>query len=206
MAFAETLPDVPTIISPLIRIVPTGEDPKLARFATVIVTSRNAVDILGDRLSGLKVAAVGAATAARAREFGAVAAALGDTIERFVDCADQIEGPAIVCRGVHKRGNIIAVLAKYGIEAEECVLYDQVQQPLTDEAKAVLAKGHVVAPLFSPRTAAILSGEGPFEAELSVLAMSSAVADAWSGDGTVEIAAEPTADAMKRMTIRALGQ
>jgi uroporphyrinogen-III synthase len=88
------------------------------------------------------------------------------------------KGPLIHLRGVHSRGNIAARLTFAGIKTDESVIYDQPELPLNADAiQAIEGKQPVVAPLFSPRTAALLAAYG-VKAQLSVAAMSESVAKA----------------------------
>lgn len=194
---------VPAVISPLIRIEPTGDLPDLARFSAVIVTSGNAVRVLGATLQGREVFAVGEATAALVQDFGAVATVLGENVDQFVHNAGQIGGPVVFCRGVHSRGALADRLRELGIDVEESVIYDQAACPLSADATSLLAgNGRVVAPVFSPRTARLLA-EVTIAAPLTIVAISKATADEWSGPGTVRIASAPTAAAMARAVAEA---
>lgn len=184
------------VISPLLRIEPMGDVPDLTAFDTIIVTSGNGVERLKDHLAGRYVVTVGEKTAALAREHGAEAVALGENIAAFLGNADQIRGGALLCRGVHSRGDIVQSLTDRGIKAEEVILYDQVGQALSAAALQLLSgDAHVIAPVFSPRSAKLLSAY-TFTAPLSVLAISDATKDAWEGTGEVRVAVRPDAESM----------
>jgi len=187
---------IPAVISPVIEVEPIGDLPALDDFTTLVITSGNGVRCLEHALAGRKVATVGAKTAELARRFGADAVALGETVTEFVTRARELEGPALYCRGVHTRGQLAEQLVAAGLSVSEALLYDQVSQPLTQAARALLTgEGRVVAPVFSPRSAALLSAN-VITAPLTVIAMSEAVRDAWQNSGDVQIAAKPTAAAM----------
>ena len=197
---------LPSIISPVIEITPHGDLPNLDLYQTVILTSASAVSRLGDEkyLSGRKVVTVGERTAQLARELGAHANCLGEDIESFLASDVPIETPALHCRGVHARGNLAERLSKRGVETDEAVIYDQVQKPLNAAARAVLAgKGRVILPLFSPRSAKLVSQSRAASADTIIIAMSRAVADEWQGGGDVRIAQEPTSAAMVDRVIEA---
>lgn len=198
---------LPVVVSPLLSIEPVGDIPDLDPYATLIVTSANAVRHLADvqALSGRNVATVGESTAELARQHGAAAQAFGENVETFVERADDIEGPALYCRGVHSRGDLAARVRQAGVEIDEVVIYDQVALSPTKAARSLLAgTSPVVAPVFSPRTARLLSAIGPISADLTIIAMSQAVAAAWVGPGKVLTVSEPTSAAMCSLTIGAL--
>ncbi len=104
--------------------------------------------------------------------------------------------------GAHRRGDVAGNLSKSGIPTEAFVLYEQEKQPLTPEAVELLSgTAPVLAPLFSPRTAAIfaksLAGIHP-KAPLICATLSDAVTDALAehGDITLCPAEKPTAEAL----------
>lgn len=194
---------IASVISPLIGIEPVGEVPDMDSFETIAVTSGNAVRHLGDRLAGRRVVTVGAKTAELAREAGAAAVCLGESVAEFLENTGEVQGPVLHARGVHTRGDVVGGLRNLGINAEEAVIYDQVALPLSDEAKALLGgEMRVIAPLFSPRTADLLSRE-EILAPVTVIAMSEAVHKAWRREGDVRLADFPTAEAMKRAVAEA---
>lgn len=194
---------IPALISPIIGIEDLGEVPDLAQFRAIVVTSGNGVRRLGSRLAGRTVYAVGEATAALARDHGARATALGMDVEGFLASADTVEGPVLYCRGRHSRGELARRLAERGVAVQEAVLYDQVPLPLGPEARRLLAgPSLVIAPVFSPLSAALLS-EYVITAPLLMLAISPAVADAWHGPGEIRVADAPTSAALQRMVAEA---
>lgn len=194
---------LPVVISPLMRIEAAGDVPDLDRFGTVVVTSGNGVERLGTALAGCRVRTVGKRTARRAREFGAEAQALGENVDGFLEGADGLNGPILIVRGVHARGELAEGLAAMGHAVEVAVLYDQVALPLNTAARGLLTgMAPVVAPVFSPRTAQLLA-QNPISAPLRVLAISDAVAAAWSGAGEVRVAEKPDAEAMCELVLEA---
>ena len=198
---------LPSVISPVIEITDTGELPELSGYDTIILTSSNAVRRLGvsGLLRGRSVATVGAHTAEFARTFGADAHCRGDDVETFLASEPTFGGPAIHCRGVHARGDLAERLSALGQVCAEAVVYDQVAQPLNPAARALLDGAlPVVMPLFSPRSAKLVSASGPPHAPVTVIAMSEAVADAWQFGGDVRIAHEPRSTAMRDAVLSAL--
>ena len=195
---------VSCVVSPVLEIVETGEVPDLGRVRTVILTSGNAVRRLGRALAGRTVVTVGERTAALARAEGAEARCLGENIEAFLDNLGAVEGPALHAHGVHSRGDLAARAATRGLLVEEAVVYDQVALPLTRAAQSLLqGNSPVVAPLFSPRSARLLSSAS-IRAPLVVLAISAATRDAWTGPGSVTVAEAPTAEDLCRCVTEAM--
>ena len=195
---------LPAVITPLMEIVPTGVVPELDRFETILFTSGNGIRCLRDvaRLTKRSVCTVGERTAELARSLGADAVSIGEDVESFLANADQIAGPALLCRGEHSRGEVASRLAERGVEVEEAVIYDQVAQPLSTAGIRLLAgEGPVIAPIFSPRTAVLLGRHAVITAPLTVVAMSRNVAEAWAGPGTVQVAERPTSAAMCARTL-----
>ena len=187
--------EIASIVSPVMRIDPVPVEADLDRYATLIVTSRNALDQVAGSIGDRTVRTVGQRTADHASMLGADAVCLGDTVEAFLERADEIDAPAVHLRGVHSRGDLAARMTAKGIEVDECVVYDQVEQPLSDEAQAALAAGQAVVPIFSPRTSALVSAHGAHP-ETVILAISDAAAAAWGGKGRVHVARRPDKDAI----------
>lgn len=186
---------LPVVISPLLQIEPVGELPDLDRFQTVILTSGNGVERLGPALGGRRVLTVGERTADLARVQGAAAHSLGENVEAFLKSATEVKTPAIHCRGVHTRGGLADRLN--GVD--EAILYDQVAVPLSKAAQRLLTgDAPVVVPLFSPRTAKLLSST-QVSAPVIVLAISDATAGEWMAGGDIRVAERPDRHAMCAM-------
>lgn len=203
-AFADR-PNLRIIVSPLLEIVWLHPTEPLPPAATVILSSAHAVPALA-RLEcpPRAVKTVGAQTAEAVRAAGFAASVAGETADELVAAliADPPDGPVLHLRGVHARGDVAARLTAAGIATCEAIVYDQVARPLSDAAKAALAGDvPVVVPLFSPRSARLLS-EAAADAAAPVLpvAMSDAVAEAAGPRFAAEmtIAATPTRAAMTR--------
>jgi uroporphyrinogen-III synthase len=80
--------------------------------------------------------------------------------------------------GLHTRGDIAERLRAAGMTVEHVALYDQRLMTLSPEAVEVIAQRDVIAPLFSPRTAAQFAKMAPRLTSTHVIALSQAVADA----------------------------
>lgn len=186
----------PAIVSPVIRIVPTGEKVSLDGFAGVILTSTHTVPLL-PHLGGMPVYCVGERTAE---------ASGGDVRLVALDAEELVatieaRGPLLHARGRNTSGNVAGRLTKAGIETVSKVVYDQVEVPLSDEAKAALhGEAPVVLPLWSPRSAALVRGQvGDVSSAVRVIALSPAVAKAWGAPEGADVAVcdAPTTDSMK---------
>ncbi|MBT8459196.1 MAG: uroporphyrinogen-III synthase [Boseongicola sp.] len=190
---------LPAVIAPVMRILDVGDVPDLDLFGSVLVTSSHAVRRLSDSgaMRGHRVFTVGEMTAALARADGADASALGEDIDGFLRRTSELVPPCLYARGRHVRLDLRAELVARGFDCEEAVIYDQVAQPIGRAGRALLAGGApVVAPLFSARSAELLSASTEIKAPVTALAMSEAVAAAWNGGGDVRVVPEPTSAAM----------
>ncbi|MDQ2094350.1 uroporphyrinogen-III synthase [Rhodalgimonas zhirmunskyi] len=187
-ALRVALGEVEVITSPLMAIrfegvLPDGE-------AMPIFTSRYGVAAFahaGGKPTG-ECWCVGEATAQAAEQLGFAARFAGgdatSLVEAILESGDK--GPFLHVRGQHLAGDVAKHLSEAGLPARSVVLYDQVAQPLSQEALVALdgKKGGgkpVVVPLFSPRSAGLFSEEmreTGRNAPIFVAAMSEAVANA----------------------------
>ncbi|EBA14223.1 uroporphyrinogen-III synthase [Roseobacter sp. CCS2] len=194
------------IIAPLIEIVPVAATCDVPD--AIIFTSANGVSA-SERLGlprGLTAWCVGSKTAELARTAGfAPVVGPGDADGLVADIiAAKPTGALAHIRGKHARGDVSARLNAAGITCADVVVYDQRALNLTQEVKrAVAAQSLVIFPLFSPRTATILNGEGPFDAAVHVVALSDAVKSAVSPKVATQItvAASPDGNAMLSATL-----
>ena len=190
---------LPAVISPLMRIVPTGATPPAT--GTLVVTSGRAVDVCGD-LRGRRVYAVGDRTAGLARRAGAEVISAGGTVDDLVTLL-LIDRPGPVChlRGEHVTGDLIPRLRAACIPADDVIVYRTETLPPTAEMRRCLdGMMPVLAPVFSPRSAAALAsciGTAP----LTVLAISPAAARVFTAPTRIEVAAAPTSEAMVRYVV-----
>ncbi|WP_168199197.1 uroporphyrinogen-III synthase [Pseudorhodobacter turbinis] len=112
------------------------------------------------------------------------------------------DGQLLHICGAHRRGDVAGNLTNSGIPTKAFVLYEQEQRPLSVQAANLLSgKRPVLAPLFSPRTAAIFAGalaDTSQKAPLICATLSDAVTDALAQhkDITLCPAAKPTAAAL----------
>lgn len=196
--FAAMLPEYRALISPILRIVPVAHDAaRLASAEGLVFTSAHAVAAAGPG-RGRVALCVGARTAEVARAAGFEARAGNGFAESLLPmiAAARVEL-------IHPHGRHLAkVLPVPGM-----VVYDQIAVPLDDRARALLASdADVVLPLFSPRSARLLSeAAAGAAARLWPVAISAAAAANWSGPGrAAAVAVRPDAAAMAG-AVRGLG-
>ncbi len=195
---------IDAVVSPIIDIEPIGEIPDLDGYGTVIFTSSNAVRQMSENLKGRLVATVGDATAELARSLGADATVFGETANDLLDRAEALVPPVLICRGVHARVDLQAELTARGVAATSVIVYDQVARSLTPLAVDLLSGSNpVILPLFSPRSAMLLSRE-PLRAPMNVIAISEAVKAAWTGASIARVAKEPNSKAVCDLVTEAL--
>jgi uroporphyrinogen-III synthase len=197
------------VVSPLIEIVPLPAPLDLAGLQGLLFTSANGVEQFAARTPDRSLPAwcVGDMTAAAARRAGFTAlSADGDVaaLATLVAAAHRPNSGAFLhVRGAHAAGDLTGLLAAAGVPARAAAIYDQTPQPLTAEARALLAAGGVhVIPLFSPRTARLLAaagrGAGWDLSRTAVVALSPAADAAFAGPEPAlrRVAAAPTRDGM----------
>lgn len=195
---------VDVVISPLMRIATVSGVPKCPdAFASLIFTSRNAVEAFADMTTRRDWPSycVGEATAAAARAAGFSAVSAGGTVQDLADMLrrDRPETPCLYLRGEHVASDLAATLSSAAIETVEAVIYRQLAQPLTDEARALLNRENpVILPLFSPRSAHLFFDQDTGAAPLFVASISENTATAVPADraAILRIAKTPTATAV----------
>jgi uroporphyrinogen-III synthase len=168
-------------LSPLMNIVLDARLPDLDGIRTLIFTSANGVSayLAAQGPKTLPCYTVGDATAHAAQEAGLRATSAGGDAEALIAriIADAAPGPMLHLRGVHARGDIAERLSALGCPVSQAVVYQQLAQPLTDQAASVLQGDRpVILPLFSPRSATLLAN-ATITAPVYVVAMSRNIAD-----------------------------
>ncbi len=178
-------PFAATVIAPLQRIVPLPLVDAPQAHEEIILTSENGALALRDALPARtgRVWCVGQRTAQAARQAGfdvvdtrATAAELADALLRR-----QTTAPLVHVSGRHRQGDLAAILGAQGRPVRTLEIYDQEEVPLPEQALALLRQpADIVAPLFSPRSAALLSrAAGGRKARLHAVPISSAAARNW---------------------------
>lgn len=191
------------VTAPLIRIEHISAAVDLAAVSGVIFTSANGVKALtavtGDR--NVPAFCVGPATTKAARDQGWTAHQCGQDAASLIASLLETKPaiPLLHVRGRFARGKVAETLTKQGLLCDELVLYDQVPQTLSEEATTALeSDATVIAPVFSPRTAALLRHALPGRA-IEFVALSPAVATELDGRAAqgIHVAATPNAEAMR---------
>ena len=198
---------VRVVISPIMGIEPVDPGPLPAPVGALVLSSAHGAERAGqlDLPEGLPAFCVGPRTTQVAREAGLAAEEVGPTAEAMVQAlsARAVPGPLLHLRGRHTRGEVAARLTAAGRDCAERVVYDQVAVPLTDVAQAALrGSAPVVLPLFSPRTAVLLSETAEPGAARHVVAISDEVARqaVALGPASLHCADAPDGAAMLRAT------
>jgi len=205
--FAALLPDTArVIISPVLEIRLIEFSVEIEAYDPLIFASQNAVYAasLCMEMAGKRAVTVGERTAAAARKFGMSATAADGNAQSLIAAVVQANprGKALFIHGRYSRGNVASKLTLLGIDTDSIVAYDQNPVALSRDATGVLcSKQPVVLPLFSPRSADILSAEARrcgASAPLCLVAMSHDVLAGWAGPQPAKtvVAPEPTADAV----------
>jgi uroporphyrinogen-III synthase len=191
------------VIAPLMAPVVLAPDLPEGPFQAVIFTSAAGVTAAAGLDLPRRAYCVGSATAAQAQAAGFDAVSADGDAHSLVALvlADRPVGRLLHLRGEDTRGEVVEQLRSAGIETVSRVVYRQDAQPLTAEARALLAEEvAVIVPLFSPRTAILLRAALPAEiaARLWIVAMSAAVAEAAEAlpQAGLVIARQPDAGAM----------
>lgn len=195
------------IVSPLFKIEPVDGVLDLRGATALIFTSVNGVGAFCQRSERRDFICycVGDRTAERAAEMGfdpVSADGATDDLLRLLR-ENPPTGKIIHIHGAHVAADLLAPLAREGVNISETVLYRQAETPLTAKALDGIAKAdHVIVPLFSPRTARLFLGQtdAGSRRKISLACISKAVADQVSGHGfrAVTIATRPTADSVTR--------
>lgn len=205
---------VHTVVSPLLAPVFMQTALPEGSFGAIILTSETGVTAaqrLMESGANLPSAAfcVGDRTAECAKSAGfktlsahADAAALAELVSRYREF-----GPFLHLRGRETRGDLLRLLHAQGIAARDIVVYGQDPVPLSAEAVQMLEQsGHVALPVFSPRSAVLLLAaleSVSCKADLTIVAMSAAVAEVFTGSGKWRILTADKPEAAAMLTVLA---
>ena len=164
------------------------------------------MELAGD-LSGRRAWCVGDRTAELAAAAGAEARSAGGDVaalERLL--LSERPERLVYLRGEPSRGDLAARLCAAGADVGETVLYRTEARPLTVEAARALESGAqpVVAPVFSPRGAALLAAAAP-RLPAVVVAISAAAAEPFVGRCKIVRAGQPDAEVMRQLVLSELG-
>lgn len=197
----QLMQDVTVLMSPMLDIVPTRNTPASENYSAVIFTSSNGV-LYAPPGAGRTAHCVGTRTAEQAKAGGwRVDLVCRDAQELIAALIKRAPlGPFLHIAGAHRRGDIAQTLCAANLPTQVHVAYTQPLLPLTQAAKSALfGEGRVIVPLFSPRVAAHFASQAVCNAQVHILTMSRAVADALgqSCAGRVHIAPDPTGQEMR---------
>ncbi len=176
-----------TVISPVLRIVPSARVIDLGGIGGVILTSENGARALKGvaAVTGVRAWCVGDQTARVAQELGMRTSSAGGDADALVSMLieDNPAGTLMHAHGVRTKGDVVVRLRAAGLRVESRIVYEQIPLPLTHAAHSCLHdRFPVILPLFSPRSAE-LAGKAALTAvaPLTVIALSQAVFEAWEG-------------------------
>ncbi|MEP3347153.1 MAG: uroporphyrinogen-III synthase [Litoreibacter sp.] len=196
--FAAMLP-APVLISPVTQTIWVDVQPLLSAPDAVVFTSENGVAGFAKAQAWRGQAyCVGDRTAQTAGDAGFDATSAGGDVEDLkrllIQCA---QGQSLV----HARGRDVA--GDLGDLVAPMVVYEQVTEPLSGEARAILeGVDRVIVPLFSPRSAAFFAEQltRSLGRQVTIVAMSDAVAQTCRDLGLVvaQIADRPDGPSMLR--------
>jgi len=212
-AFAQEVlshqPAAQILISPVLTITPIGTLPDLSAYAAVVFTSRHAVACFAHAHIPKKMTcfAVGEATAEAAKKLGFLVINSAGAAQDLILLVQKTgaAGPLIHPHGQHARGQIAAILTKKGIPCAECVIYDQIETPLSVQARALLTQPQaLLVPVFSPRSARLLQRYGPLPNGSEIIAISQTVAACFSTQAHIKttVACHPNRGAMLKAVLR----
>lgn len=212
-AFAQEVlshqPAAQILISPVLTITPIGTLPDLSAYAAVVFTSRHAVACFAHAHIPKKMTcfAVGEATAEAAKKLGFLVISSAGAAQDLILLVQKTgaAGPLIHPHGQHARGQIATTLTKKGIPCAECVIYDQIETPLSIQARALLTQPQaLLVPVFSPRSARLLQPYGPLPNGSEIIAISQTVAACFSTQPHIKttVACHPNRGAMLKAVLR----
>ena len=195
--------EVGVIVAPVLEIGVRKVSAKLDIFEGMILTSVNAARSL-ERLSvaqEMPCFAVGEKTASVAQSLGYSAIAMGGDAEGLIAELTKLgpAAPLVHLRGEHSRGDIASRLTSLGLYCEEIIVYQQVERVWNDEVQSsISAQRPLILPLFSPRSARLVSARMGNSGHIWPVAMSAAVAMEVEipGAPSAIISASPTEAAM----------
>lgn len=174
-------PGCAIILSPVIDIVAVPATLGQTRYRGALFTSAHGVTHAPNGIGPLPCWCVGDMTARAARDAGyEVKHSAPDAETLLTDITTaKIVGPLLHCRGAYARVDLAKRLTAIGISCDDLVVYAQKSRALSAEARAALGgETPVILPLYSPRSAALVADQGPFNAPITVIAISNAVASA----------------------------
>lgn len=198
---------VEVVVSELLQIVMAAGYAQIPQETALIFTSARGVEAfdLHQRARGHVAYCVGAATQAAAARAGCNAhSADGDVaaLTQMILTARPQPNPRVpmvyLC-GQHVTGGLDETLTAQGLSVDKRVVYDQLAMRLNGAAKRLLqTPQRVIVPVFSPRSATVLSSQvRKISASLDLIFISQAAQKAWQGASARQmVVARPSGDVM----------
>lgn len=188
--------------APLFDVRPVAWSlPDLSRYAGILFTSANAVRHAGPQIAALRhlpAFAVGEATAAAARGAGFVSVVTGEKDVAWIVALIGTLGPQTI---VHLAGRDTVPFDARTVAVDRLVVYENVAIDPSGAWAGWLARCPV-ALAHSPRAAAALAVHTPEKADIALVAISAATAEA-AGDGweSVDVPSDPRDEAMLALAV-----
>jgi uroporphyrinogen-III synthase len=195
---AEILAHLEVIHAPLMQVTPFGAEVDLTGYQGVIFTSANGVAAARSAPTALPAFCVGQRTTQAAEQAGWQAQYCGASAAELIAHLAKVRPatPLLHLHGRHTRGDVAQTLSAAGLPCKGQMIYDQQLLSPSDEAtQRILAQDAVIAPLFSPRTARHFACLGLDQVNLSLIALSQAVAAELKGLNYKDLQVSKTPDA-----------
>lgn len=198
--------DVAIIPSPVLSIEPVLPLPDPEGVFALVFTSANAVRIFAQSGMGrgLRAYCVGNTTANAAKRAGFRGISAGgdvsELLEMLTACHMEGDGPYLYLHGDKTAADLAGLLKERNIPVRPRMIYRQVEQPLSDKARQVLAERDVIVPLFSANSAEIFARQVRLlpKKRIQFVCMSRAVAAPLTGfdANDIHFAAHPSRESM----------
>ncbi|RPE64750.1 uroporphyrinogen-III synthase [Pacificibacter maritimus] len=176
--------DAQVIVAPVLKIEPVHFELPSMKIDAIVLTSKHGVEAAAARCLDVPIFCVGDGTQRAAVQAGLNAvSAEGTWVELVALIRKSPCKKLLYIRGEHVRVDLCAQLAAAGLETYSVVAYRQIACRFSADVRQEIAlQQSIVLPLFSPRSAKIVSQNlDPYTGEITLISLSQAVADAWSG-------------------------
>ncbi|GAA3858773.1 uroporphyrinogen-III synthase [Celeribacter arenosi] len=195
-------PNLDVIVAPAMKIVTLSGDFPEHGYEATLLTSRSAVAAARQHFPDIAAYCVGDATAQEARDAGLSAVSAAGAAPDLIGLILKDGLKKVVhLRGAHSRGEIAQKLTSAGVQTDSIVVYDQVERAWKDKEIERIENTHrLIVPVFSPRSSALIGSRlASYRGKITLIAISKAARDEWSGPKPkhIEIAEKPDAPAMK---------
>ena len=169
---------VDVLVAPVMRIDHLAVE--VSQKCDVIFSSANAVGALGQAGSGRVAYCVGERTALAAKQAGFATYVAHGSAKSLIELVlDHGSNARLVhIRGEHSRGGIAPTLRESGVDVTEVIAYRQAEVYLSRDVLTQISNaGLAIFPIFSPRTAQILSRQlSGHDVNCAVVALSDEIA------------------------------